>query len=199
MTGDQQHEIRRILAEMSVISEAPGASFILSGVTGTKKKTVSPTLRDGDEPLLDKWAPRFADPANAHRLPTLILLAQRELTQRKHRSPTPIGEHGEREDSWERDSRIVEWYADVPADEASIIESASGTHCSAANIRKVRRRNDLDAERGLPQAPPEHRQRIARELKSRGLKIREIAREMNVSEPTVKRALYTERPDDLAA
>lgn len=194
MTPEQQAEIRQLLAAMAVLSDAPGTSFILSGVNTGKKAssgTAGPGSRDGDQPLLDKWAPRFADPANDHRLPALILLARHDLERRTGRSPTPVGEQGEREDSWERDARIIDWYEDVDADRAAIMESSCGTYVSASNIRKVRRRNDRDPERGLPQVPREHIQRTARELRARGddWSIRKIAREMNVSPSTVQRAL----------
>lgn len=205
MTEQQQAEIRSILQQMVVLSESPGASFILSGVSGGKKQssgTAGPGRRDGDQPLIDKWAQRFADPDNEPRLPTLILLAKRELAQRTHRSPVPVGENGEREDSWERDSRIIDWYENVPAEEAAIMESAAGTYCPASNIRSVRRRNERDPELGLAQAVGDRGKAMARELRAqdpRRWTVRKIARELNVAASTVQRYLATDEDERLAA
>lgn len=185
-------EIRALLARMAVLSDAPGTSYIPGGAHPAYDRSRNldgPRARDQDEPLLQKWAARFADPSNEPRLPSLILLANRELATRIRRKPVPIGEHGELEDSWERDQRIIDWYESIPAHEAAIMESANGTFVTAANIRAVRRRNDRDGEHGDVQVPREQRIRVARELRAQGKSLRTIAREMNVAEVTVRRAL----------
>jgi hypothetical protein len=185
-------EICALLARMAVLSDAPGTSYIPGGAHPAYDRSRNldgPRGRDQDEPLLHKWAARFSDPGNTDRLPSLILLANRELAVRLRRKPVPVGENGELEDSWERDQRIVEWYQAVPAHEAAIMESANGTYVSAANIRTVRRRNDRDGELGDPQVPRDQRIRVARELRAQGKSIRQIARSMNVAVGTVQRAL----------
>jgi hypothetical protein len=190
-------EIRALLARMAVLSDAPGTSYIPGGAHPAYDRSRNlngPRARDQDQPLFDKWAARFADPRNQQKLPSLILLANRELAIRLRRKPVPVGEHGQLEDSWERDVRIIDWYQGVPAHEAAIMESANGTHVTAQNIRAVRRRNDRDPEEGYEQTPRERRVMVARELRAQGLSIRKIAREMNVSPGSVQR--YLDAPDE---
>jgi hypothetical protein len=199
LTKSLEQQARDLLARMAVLSDARSVSFIPTGASG--KHDSSGTRGPGhvapDDDLLGKWSQRFADPVNQSRLATLVLLAKRELEQRTHRKPQQTGIPGDndqersdwRETPWERDNRICDWYEGVPADEAAVMESACGTYCPAANIRSVRRRNDRDVEGGLQQTPREHRRRTARELRAKGLSLRKIAEEMNVSLATVQASL----------
>lgn len=186
---DLHTQIRTVLAHMAIISDAEGVSYIPAGNHATHTSTGTSGPGGDNESLFDHWAARFAGQTDPGRLHTLLLLAQRELGQRTHRPPTRLNDHGDREDTLERDQRILDWFEGIPADEASILESASGQYCSAQAIRRTRRRNDRDPEHGRPQAPTEHRVRIASELRARGLSVRRIAREMNVAVSTAQAAL----------
>lgn len=203
MTIPLEQQARDLLARMSVLSDARSVSYIPTDSARAHESsgTRGPGHVAPDDDLLTKWAQRFADPGNADRLASLVLLARREVEQRVRRKPqqlsdTKTSDGGEQHETpWERDNRIIDWYEGVPADEAAIIESACGTHCPANNIRKVRCRNDCDAELGRRQTPREQRQRVARELRAANPRwsLRRIAEEMNVSLATVQTAL---RPDD---
>lgn len=187
---DLPHEARQLLARMTVLSTARSTSIVANHITSSKPGHVilAGTLAPDDD-LVGKWAPRFADPDNERFLPALLRLAERDIRQRTRRKPVPIGDRGEREDAWERDTRILEWYEGVPADEAADYESDCGTHVTGANIRAVRRRNDHDPELGRVQVPRSQRRAVARRLRAEGLSVRQIAREMNVAPRTVQRAL----------
>jgi ribosome-binding protein aMBF1 (putative translation factor) len=183
---------RQAIASMSTLSDARGASFIPSGHGGKHESsgTTGPGRRDGDRSLMEKWTQWFHDVwDDPEKLLVAVEEAELDYQERVCRKPLPVGEGGAREDSWDRDSRIIEWYEGRTPEYAARKESRLGTSVTPANIRAVRRRNDCDPELGRPQVPREQRQRVARELAARGMKSREIAREMNVSQSTVMRCL----------
>lgn len=203
---DLHREVRRLFAEMALVSEAPAARLDGDGSSRGRPQGGAPV--GPAESMLDRWAARFAGVLDEDRLRVLLHLARRELLSVRKSKPVMLSRNpdtGEvqrdarsgdplREDSWQRDERIVDWYEGVPAVEAALLESTIGA-CSAANIRRVRAANDRHRETGRPVEPSERRLRRARQLDAAGYSERRIAREMGVSRGTVRRLLERESVD----
>jgi hypothetical protein len=130
------------------------------------------------------------------RLDVLLELGRGELARAQGRTPNPSDgllddrSGGPRlENAWERDARIVEWYPNVTPEVAAARECYMGAHATPANIRAVRKHNDLDPETGLEVTPSDRAVALVVELHSRGESQRKIAMELGVSQSTVGRRL----------
>lgn len=196
---DLHREIRQLLAEMSTVSEAPAAR--LDGDRTSHSKPMGGRPVGETASIFDRWAQRFASETDDDRLRVLLHLARRDLLSIRKAKPLMLSrdpETGEvqrdkagdplREDTWQRDERIIDWYGGVPAIEAAMLESMIGP-CSAANIRRIRVANECEPDSGCPRVPSEHRRARARQLEAEGRSERSIAREMGVGRATVRRLL----------
>lgn len=180
---------RSVLARMSVLSDAATTAL---GVSTAHVKPGTKAPKGPSRSLFDEWSERLEQERDEGRLRTLLLLAERDLNLRLKRKPLLIDDQGNREDTTESEERILKWFEGVPADEAAIMESASGTNCTTSYIRGLRARNERDPQDGLPVAIRRSRAETAERLKwsmHPPMSIRKIAAEMRVSKSTVERLL----------
>lgn len=201
MTDEQlEQRIAQVLAELGTVSEAEGTS-VVGYSTGTDaeddiggRRPPGPSVS-----IAERWRDQFAAVPDPGRRRTLLLLARRELALVRRRKPVLVDEHGQPEGLLESEGRLLDWFEGVPAGEAAIYESASGSYCSENDMRRIRERNDRDPELGLPRVPRDSRKAFAHRLKAEGKSIRRIALEMNVAKSTVQRLLAPDESKGQAA
>lgn len=182
--------VRALLGELSLLSDVPAAALGRSSASAESDQ-VGP--RGEGTSLFDVWAARFGAEEDEGRVRTLVLLAERDLMLRRKRKPSVSVVE---EDTAASEERILDWFEGVPADHAAIMESASGKGaCSAAYIRKVRRRNDRDPEEGRPRPVGEQRVALVLRLQAEGMSIGRIAKELNLAKSSVHRAIDQAKRD----
>lgn len=120
--------LRQLLSAMEMVSEAPAAKMIDSPVSGSKSEGRVP--RSAGDSLVDEWLTL---------LNALCQAGELNLEWYKHRPP------GKNLDKIDRQKRILSAYEGHPPIFVAFVEGVSEDH-----VRRLRRRNNLRIENGLP-------------------------------------------------
>ena len=149
------HRRRKVLAKMEMLSDSPGASFVVTQKHKAKGQSKAPVSAGGS--LYDEWRERVwkdwpvvedgaedRDVATAlHAAEKFVLQAEAAYDQRTGKLTTRAEEYDQ--PAIVKDKRILREYEGQPALRVAIREK-----CSVCSVEILRRMNDRDPAFGKP-------------------------------------------------